>query len=453
MLWLLLSIGLICTCVIVLRKSVIYQAYMTFSAVYLFLCPSIVFALAPSAHLQFLNSLADPAFSYHYFVFLLFFWLPMFAVLALSHRTLVPPTIRSSMEFWIVPAKFLPILLIIAIALFWVITLQYGLFFRRLGHAELAAQTSSVPTVFYFFYRAMVETSFFISIFFLLILSLRHKIHPQSRIFTYRLAFMIHFGTFLIYFLLNSRMQFALLLVCALVARYVGTGKPLKLGKIWIYAVGFVGLIIFLTVMREIFEDNARLDFASGWATLSTALVLIANRLNSLFILSQLPNPEDFFFNFDLEGIVYPFKLLALKIFDPEAFYVIRTDLMTSPNVFLIEKYARLGMVDFPKSHVLEIYLGFGALGLTTIGILLGLFLHWLQRTIFNPRKFLKRTFFFSLFVLPFLLQLEKEITGIPISLFKWSFVLIGIYIFRPRLFVQNATASDAPPQDTEKTT
>lgn len=325
---------------------------------------------------------------------------------------------------------------------FWFVALEYHLFFRRLGHEALQQATADVPGVLLYLYRCAVETAFFVIIY--LWTTVRSVAQTSKYYSTYSWLLRGYLVTFLLFFAANSRMQFVLLLLCLLCTQQQISGFFLKRHRLMYLALSLVVLVFGLTLFRElILEHNDRISINSVFNLLFDTSCLIATRLDSLKILYSLSSLGFNPWGFELSGVTHVLNFYISFFFDPQTYAAIKESLVTSPSVKIVNGMLPVPEVDFPKSMILDIFLSFGVIGLTSVAVLLGCLVGFVQRQL-NYFCDFKLTFVLSLYLLPMLLEFEKEFIGSMFAFFKWSPVLLLLYWHRPRFWPACVVSSDS---------
>lgn len=317
------------------------------------------------------------------------------------------------------------------VIVFWYVALYYDLYFRRLGFEALERNSSGVPTILLYGYRAAVETSFFITAFSISIYSKVTKKGLLKYVFAFSIT--LYLTTFSAFFLINSRMQFILMMICIFATTPL-RAKLISNGPKLISLLGTLAVaIVLLTVLRElVLEDNNRISNSSIWNLVVDSVGLIAGRLDSVWILTDLSDRGFNPFAFNLSGVYVIWDLYYSFVFDPSHYQQIKNSLETSPSAVIINQLMTVTQIDFPKSMVLDVFLTFGVLGILPLSVAIGKILNTIEQKIKteNPSNLY---YIFSLYVIPMVLEFEKETFSILVSVFKWSPVLFLAYLVRPR--------------------
>lgn len=365
-------------------------------------------------------------FLYHQIVFGVFFLAPLVffisrgAVTLAGKATTVSPPVELN--------HYTPIILIASLALFTASSILYNLYFVRIGYGDFLLTTGSTPTVLLFHYRMMAETSFFVIIY--LIAAVRAGKGDAYRKY-YMLALGLYVLTFGPFFLINSRMQFLLLLILVLVSNYE-KGR-INFPRLIAVVVSVVTLAIALTLLREfIIEDNGRLDASSSASLIRETVWLISGRLNSLTMIDTAGETGYNIFAPNLYGFWFVIKFNLSPIFDPAFYAYIKSIEQTSPSVYIMNTILLRNDVDFPKSMAVETVLMLGALGLPALAYVISRVMIWIQRKL-RYDDISSVGFVLALYFLPLVYQFEKEFSGFLLSALKWSPMAAFLIISRPR--------------------
>ncbi len=359
---------------------------------------------------------------------IIFFQVPL---MLFSHHVAGPPTRRPEpMAHSMRLHAGLPVVLGILLLNFWFVALNYDLFFRRLGHEGLQRNAAEVPTLLLYGYRGAVETAFFVIAF--LWTTLRRAAPETHHYRRYKWALAGYLLTFILFFAANSRMQFVLLLLCLICTQPVIARFVLKPSNLLTFGLGLMLLVLGLTLFREfLLEHNDRITSDDLPALIMAAGWLIASRLDSVVILHSLREMGFDPWGFDLSGVVHVLMFYISFFADSEAYNAVKESLVTSPSVLIVNRLLSASEVDFPKSMILDMFLSFGALGLLLTACLLGLAVGQIQRSIASSHNF-QLPFLAALYMLPMLLEFEKEFIGLFFSMLKWAPALVLVYLWRP---------------------
>lgn len=324
----------------------------------------------------------------------------------------------------------LPMLLAFFLALFWYVSFKYGLFFRRITHESLQDASRKTPGILLYAYRATVDSSFFVISLLGVIVA---RVRETARYFTlYKLLLVSYLLSFSLFFIINSRMQFGLLIIVLAITMLGVSEKNINFKKAAIWLLLLLMLIVGLTMLREfVLERNGRVN-SDSWAVLLLSLIkMISARLDSLSILYELSALGEFPIGFNLYGYARLLDFYWSFFFDPSKFSAIKESLVTSPSVAITNIILGQNMVDYPKSMVLDLFLSFGLLGLPLAAVFLYGFIHYVQERILYFKNF-NFGYLLAIYLLPFILEFEKEFAGMIFSALKWSPVFFVVYGLRP---------------------
>lgn len=395
------------------------QLYLLIVVSYLNLFPTIdqLLAFQPAA-----------AFTQAQFIAIVFFELPLCLFLKTREKEIRSQNLSDVKQRLRGGA---PVLLLVLLAIFWIIAIQYDQFFVRLNYDAFLDNPNSVPSFFLYPYRLAVESSYFVILY--LIFSL-HFSTPQSKHrVAYQVTLTLYLFTFVTFFFINSRMQFLLLMLSLYFVRPSQAVFKVNLLKLMAIAAFGVMLIVLLTLIRELYiESNNRLDARDLLTLLGDVSSLIAGRLNSLDMLSRSIEVGYNPFGIQMDGLLHVFNMYFSFITDPVEYAKIRASEITSPSVVIVNNLLSANYVDFPKSTILDFQLSFGAFSLPMLAWILSVCIKYAQRTV-NSSHRITRALLFALFITPLLLQFEKESFGLFSFVLKWSPILVLLMLLYPR--------------------
>ncbi len=332
-----------------------------------------------------------------------------------------------------------PWALSVLLAIFYFVALAYDQFFVRLGYDAFLHNPDSVPKLLLYPYRLAVDGSFFVILY--LVFCLQFSAPDAKYRASHKFVLVLYLTTFLVFFLINSRMQFLLLLLCLYFVRPGFKSPKINIKKLSYLSIGAVSLVVFLTLIREyLIESNDRLVAGELGGFFYLVSLLIADRLNSLVMLTRALDVGYSPFNPELSGLIHLWNLYFSFFADPATYSEIRSSEITSPSVAIINKILSEGHVDFPKSMMLDVQLIFGSLALPLLAWLLASLIIFCQTSIKNAAKVNARLIL-SLFLAPLLLQFEKETFGFISFALKWSPLLL-LLIFLHKLKVGKISKS-----------
>lgn len=403
------------------RGAPLVQVYALIVASYLNVFPALDYVFSGGQGMA--------GFARFQWLIILFFELPLLALMRfwLAQRRPEPSPPRAVARL----SPWLPLVFALLLAGFWLVSLRYDLFFRRLGHDALQRNTAEVPELLLYVYRGAVETAFFAVTFLWTTLrsvasSSRHYRLYQASLAGYLLTFLLFFGA-------NSRMQFVMLLLCLVCTQPQIADLLLRRIRLMRFAALLALLVFGLTLLRElVLEDNERVETADLADLLTTAGWLIAARLDSVVILYRLNDLGFDPFGFQWSGLLHVIDFYVSFFTDPAKYAAIKESLVTSPSVEIVNRLLSSSEVDFPKSMILDMFLSFGVLGLLLTAGLLGGLLAWVQHRLASFRGFTPG-YVVCLYMLPMLLEFEKEFIGFFFAFMKWVPMLLLVFWLRPR--------------------
>lgn len=406
-----------------LKNFPISQIFILLVVAYTSLFPALDFLMSPFP--------LKGVFGFHQSMFAAFFIFPLILFIIIQSRfprsiVRVPGTVERL-------NTYSPIILSASAVIFLVASLAYNLFFVRLGYGEFLQIASDTPNIVRYHYRMAVETSFFIIIYLTAIV----RCYPQAKsIAAYKITLGIYILVFGAFFLVNSRMQFLLLVILLLASNYktgiINFRKLAKLGAV------IVTLAISLTLLRELFiEQNNRLDVSSTMVLIRETIWLIASRLNSVVMIDTAGQGDYSPFSPHLEGLWFLIKFNLAAFNDPAYYEYMKSIQITSPSVLIMNDILVRNDIDFPKSMMVEVLLIFGLLGLPVLAYVLARVVAKVQFTLkrFYPTD---SRFILALYVLPGVFQFEKEFSGFLFSLIKWVPMAVFILVSRPKIKANN---------------
>ncbi len=409
------------------RRHPLIQLYLVIVFCYLNLFPAISQKLSFTPSGSFILSQSLVA---------IFFEFPLFALLAVQRGNPVPQKI--GVGDFSVNALNRPSLLVLCLllAVFWIVAITYDQFFVRLGYDAFLDNPESVPRILLYPYRITVEGSYFVILYLIFSLKLASKRDPFR--LKYAVVLWLYLVTFGMFFLINSRMQFLLLLFCIYFVRPDYARPRIRLTKLLAFSSGVVLLIISLTLIREyLIESNDRLDAEDFNHLIYIIVSMIADRLNSIVMLTRALEANYNPFGLEISGLVHLLHLYFSFFVDPITYSEIRASEITSPSVEVINRLLGESHVDFPKSMVLDIQLTFGSLALPFLAWILAVLIKSSQRAI-HCSKSMTPQLLMALFLVPLVLQFEKEFFGFISFALKWSPLLIFLLFFHRRSMLLN---------------
>lgn len=331
-----------------------------------------------------------------------------------------------------------PFVLLGLLAIFWFVSIAYDQFFVRLGYEAFLENPDAVPALLLFPYRITVEGSYFVILYLIFCLQLSPLNAPYRSRYTFTLW--LYLITFITFFFVNSRMQFLLLLLCLYFVRPGLKSPRIRLAKLFLFFISAIFLVISLTLIREyLIESNSRLEGSNLKDIAYIAASLIADRLNSLIMLTRALDAGYDPFSLEISGLTHLWNLYFSFFTDPATYAEIRASEITSPSVEIINRILNESHVDFPKSMMLDVQLIFGSVALPGLAWMLARIVIYCQNSIINAEKINARLLA-ALFITPLLLQFEKETFGFLSLALKWSPLLV-LLIFIHRLKQRTSSA------------
>lgn len=400
-----------------LKPYPICQIFILFVTAYTTLFPMMEFALSPFPF--------TGVFGYHQLIFSFLFIFPLFYFILLQSGNNYSSTVIPSRA---ILNHLAPIALIASALVFLAISIVYDLFLVRLGYSDFLVTTGSTPTVFLYHFRMSIETSFFVILF--LIATIR--CYPRDKyVRYYKLALAVYILIFGVFFLVNSRMQFLLLVLLVISSNY--KGGVINLARLAKIGLAVVILALALTLLREfVIEQNYRLDASSAATLLQETLLLIAARLNSVGMVDMAGQSGYNAFVPNLDGLWFLIKFNLSVVTNPAYYEHMKAIEITSPSVFVMNGILLRNDVDFPKSMMVEFLLIFGALCLPVLAFVLSKIVTSIQAVLRSSYP-ADKTFLIALYILPLLMQFEKEFSGFLLSILKWLPMLILVIVLRPK--------------------
>jgi hypothetical protein len=388
------------------------QIYAIIIFAYLNLFPFIYFVLDPQ------NSINS--FLYAETSILLFFQLPLILTFNYQHSS-----INNNPKDQFFPTISYPlfsIFLLIQIIFFTYVAYNYDLFFRRIGFDALERNSANVPTILLYAYRSSVELSFYMITLGFFVSKYLKQTQPLIFIF----ARWTHFLVFLTFYVINSRMHVILLISCLIIIVYPHVLKKMKLSGLAATTVSLLFIATSLTLFRETFleVDNNRLSSATD------TIQLIAGRLDATSMLQDLYNHGYSLFTVNLSGLNNLVDFFISFFTDIDRYNAIKNDIATSPSVYIVRQILPGTFDDFNKTNIMDITLTFGLWGLPFFAVFIGIFVKYVQKYLNNAQYF-SRLFLLFIFMLPIILEFEKEFFGAVTSIIKWLPVFaLSLFMF-----------------------
>jgi len=316
---------------------------------------------------------------------------------------------------------FLTVLVILNIV-FLFVAINYALFFRRIGHDALMLLSLQVPKLQFVIYRLFEETGVFLTLILHILIRFSEK-NRKKVIF----VFVLFILTLLIYQIINSRMQllvtiFSHTILVISFKREFNVKKLLRIGLLSI--VGVLTVMIFRNII--VLED---VDFNSVKSAIEDENSL-DNRLNGIMLISDISS------NINNRGFMYgeawipSFQVMYYYLFDDKKAKEIKENLNTTPKVNIIKFYKGNYIVDMPSSLITDLYPNFGIVGLFFGALLIAFLLFKVCSGLITPKG--SFNFLVVLYLIPLLIQAEKEFLSMLFMIFKYSSILFITLLIKP---------------------
>lgn len=314
------------------------------------------------------------------------------------------------------------IFLVILNIVFLFVAINYGLFFRRIGHEALMILSLQVPKLQFIIYRLFEETAVFLTL--ILHILIRFSEKKRTKVI---FVFVLFFITLLIYQIINSRMQL-LLTIFSHTILLISFKREFDVKKF--FRIGLISIVGVLTVMivrnTIILED---VNFNSVKSAIEDESSL-DNRLNGIMLISDISS------NINNRGFMYgkawipSFQVMYYYLFDEKKANDIKENLNTNPKVNIMKFYKDINVVDMPSSLVTDLYPNFGIVGLVFGALLMAFLLFKVCSGLIAPKGSVN--FLIVLYLIPLLIQVEKEYLSILFMIFKYSSILFITLLLKP---------------------
>lgn len=317
------------------------------------------------------------------------------------------------------------IFLIILVGLnfiFLFVAINYGLFFRRIGHDALMILSLQVPKSLFVIYRLFEETAVFLTL--ILHILIRFSERKRRKLI---FVFVFFFITLLIYQLINSRMQL-LVTIFSHTILVISFKREFNVKKL--FRIGLLSIVGVLTVM--IFRNIIVLEDAD-LKSVKSAIEdenSLDNRLNGIMLISDISSDisnRGFMYG---EAWIPSFQVIYYYLFDENKANEIKENLNTTPKVNIIKFYKGNNIVDMPSSLVTDLYPNFGIIGLFFGALLIAFLLFKVVSGLIAPKGLFN--FLFALYLIPLLIQEEKEYLSMLFMIFKYSSILLITFLVKP---------------------
>jgi len=312
-------------------------------------------------------------------------------------------------------------LLCVSALIFLYITVDNGIFFRRIGHEALAINSLNLSMAQLVFTRLFEETAIFITMI-LHILFIYSNKRPSKISMLFMLCYLL---IILAFFLINSRMQ-AIILFLAHFCIFASFNNFYRV-------IPKVILMLFITFWTVLILRSAMVVESINVSSIVSEVSSenpVSDRLNGLKIIIDLNE------NISEKGLMYgeawrnSIMIYYYMIFDKNKYYLIKSNMETTPKVLIYQHYKGASIKDAPSSIVSDVYPNFGIIGLVISGGLIGVLLYLIKLGLNNTTNLFQ--FLLSLYLIPLLFQFEKEFISLIFMIFKYSFILFLVYILRP---------------------
>jgi oligosaccharide repeat unit polymerase len=357
---------------------------------------------------------------YYIDIFILFFLTPLFII----YKAFPSVKIRQ-LNVNVSNSKTLifSFLLCLSALIFLYIAVDNGIFFRRIGHEALARASLDLSRVQLIFTRLFQETAIFITMVLHILFVYSNKRKRLSKIST--LFILCYLLVILTYFLINSRMQLMILILShfCIFASFNKISRTIPK----LIAMLFIAFWTVLILRGAIVTENVSVSSIISEVISENP---ISNRLNGLKIIIEL-NEE-----VSERGMMYgeawrnSIMIYYYMIFDENKYNLMKINMETTPKVLIYQYYKGEHIKDSPSSIVSDVYPNFGIIGLVILGGFIGMLLYLIKSGLNNTTNLFK--FLLSLYLIPLLFQFEKEFISLIFMVFKYSFVLFLVYIYRP---------------------
>ena len=261
-------------------------------------------------------------------------------------------------------------LLCVSALIFLYITVDNGIFFRRIGHEALAINSLNLSMAQLVFTRLFEETAIFITMI-LHILFIYSNKRPSKISMLFMLCYLL---IILAFFLINSRMQ-AIILFLAHFCIFASFNNFYRV-------IPKVILMLFITFWTVLILRSAMVVESINVSSIVSEVSSenpVSDRLNGLKIIIDLNE------NISEKGLMYgeawrnSIMIYYYMIFDKNKYYLIKSNMETTPKVLIYQHYKGASIKDAPSSIVSDVYPNFGIIGLVISGGLIGVLLYLIK--------------------------------------------------------------------------
>lgn len=383
---------------------------------------------------------------------ILFFHIPM--VLFYTSNAKIKTTSsddRSSVVFSTVPMAAV-IVFSTALAIgFWYVADTYDLWFRRIGHSEIAARLLDLPVYAWGVYRIFDRIGA-VLLGFLLMCLLRAPRGSRLR-GAMILSVVVLAGVYGRYVIQNSRLDLVLAL-CLVIGmlnirldlfskiRWRTVGILLIGGLLSAYAVNIINL------SRTEYDETAgafRLEWLNPFyksALESNDPTVIYERVNCLDLPART-TPEMLKQGPALGAAWLGPLSVALPI-RTDAAVDLKANARTTAKVYLAETYSGLVVLDYPSCFLTDLYGNFGPFGFPLAAAACGMMMAWASAGVIAPRG--TAGLVIGLLMVTSLLRFEQEFIGLLADIVRFSAPLLVIAILRPVRFLGPTESSPGTP-------
>jgi hypothetical protein len=305
------------------------------------------------------------------------------------------------------------------------VSLNYNLFFRRIGHQALMNHSLDVPMFKLMFYRLFEDTGIFISLIFSILLKKMNKNNKKLYIISY-FIFYIYICTLLSYQLINSRMQILLFLISHLILNIMYYKKFSYKKIFYLSVLGFL-LVFSVLFFRSWVVLGSNANFQTTMEELSKEKSS-NSRLNGIHILAKVDAADKDF----MIGVAWekPIMVMVYSIIDREEAIKIKMNLETNAKVNIMRYYLSLDIPDIPSSVLTDVYPNFSFIGIFMAAIFISFLIFNISKNLYMPNNTFK--FYLALYMLPLIIQVEKEFISLVIMIIKYSMTFWIIYLIQP---------------------
>ena len=314
--------------------------------------------------------------------------------------------------------KILLLLLSIYPIIFIYIAFDNLIFFTRIGHETLYNLTQSLSTYEFYLYRIYKEIGLFICAFLFIIKFTSNEL-KGSRILNF--SILVNLLIYGIYVLANNRLQTIIFILFLSTIYFVYMKVNIKLKYLLVLMVITAYSIKIVLNFRSNFVEN------DGKPKISEIInpfyeskeigEPFYERINGLYLISKT--------NSIIEKKGYPYfkpmihsmKMLVGSFYNSDYYIKSKEKLLTNSRAILINHYYGLQIIDIYQTHLTELFLSFGVLGLFFGSIIISLFFSTSIKSIYKPKNSIN--ILFGIVILYYILQFEKDFLYLIIGYIK----------------------------------